>query len=191
MRLFIAVPVDPVRGSIGEIIDDLRASNADCRWVKPDNLHLTIQFLGETSEDRLEAVAAAMAEACRERAGFDVRFGGPEAFPSMARPRVIWIGLSEGAQQLKDMAGCLSAALTGRGLVLQDEGREFKAHLTIGRIKGPRDLARLRTRVAGWTPERMGLSAVRADRIVLYQSRLAPGGSVYAALRTEAFTSPP
>lgn len=184
MRLFIAVSVDAVVGRLSEVVADLRSSNADCKWVSPENLHLTMQFLGETPEDKVEAIAAAMREACAGRRRFELSFGSLGAFPSAGNPRVIWIGLGEGAQRLEELANALARGLAGQGIVLPEEGREFKAHLTIGRVRGPRDLQRLRARMQAWTPEKLALGRVAVDKLSLIQSRLTPKGPIYTAIKT-------
>ncbi|MBI4676073.1 MAG: RNA 2',3'-cyclic phosphodiesterase [Elusimicrobia bacterium] len=184
MRLFIAVPVDPVREKVGRIMNDLASAAADVKWVKPDNLHMTIQFLGETPQDKVEAVGRAISEACCGRPRFELAFGQLGAFPSLDLPRVIWLGIAEGADRLGELAQALARGLTGQGFALPEEGRGFKAHLTIGRVRSRRNAYRLKDRVSAWSPEKMGLPRVAVDRLVLYESRLRPGWPVYTVVKT-------
>lgn len=174
MRLFIAVPVaDNVRERAREVISALRPSGADVKWVEPENLHLTLAFLGATPPEKLPGVLEALARAA-SRPPFDVVFGPVGAFPSLKDPRVLWLAIEKGAEGLTELA---------RALPSQEE-RPFSAHLTIGRVRSRKNIDRLE-RALPTVPA--ASPAQRADRLVLYESRLTPRGPVYAALREEPF----
>lgn len=188
MRLFIAVPVpDGVRSAAGDIIRSLRESGADFKWVEPENLHLTVAFLGEAAEDRVPFLKEAMAEAVRDRASFDFSFGDLGAFDSLDHPRVLWLGVAEGAKALEDLGAALGAALDRRGLLPEkDKGRTFHAHLTLGRMRGPRNLGRLRDILKAMTPQER--VACRVERLVLFESRLSSRGPTYRELGAAPLT---
>ncbi len=170
-RLFIAAPVsDEVRAAAARLISRLRASGADYKWVDPANLHLTLRFLGATSLDRLGELETLLRRAAR-RPAFEVVYEGVGAFPSWDDPKVVWVGVGQGAADLAALAAALGPA---------EEGRPFSAHLTIGRMRGRRDVARLKAAAGGFAPLRQVV-----DRIILFESRLTPQGSIYAA-RQEA-----
>jgi len=173
MRLFIAIDVsDEVRRAAAELMAKLRASGADCKWVEPENLHLTLRFLGETPAEKIAEVKALMLQACR-KPPLAIIFEKLGAFPSWNDPRVIWVGVGQGAGELSALAGELGP---------DPEGRAFSAHLTIGRVRSRRHLAELRRAAASAGFARL---AQRADRLILFESRLTPRGPVYEALHEE------
>jgi 2'-5' RNA ligase len=133
MRLFFAVPLPR------EAVDDLRAPLEKARrtagpgfsFGNVDQLHFTLAFLGEQQETAAEAAAAA-GEAARSPA-FPIHIAGAGAFPSLARPRVAWLGLREGAEPLCALADRLRAALTANGLTFDE--KPFRPHLTVARLR--------------------------------------------------------
>lgn len=183
MRLFFAVPVPPeARERVGELMRQVQASVGDgtarIRWVRVDGLHLTLRFLGPTPDDRrapLEAGADALASA---DAPFEVVLDGGGAFPSLAQPRSLWIGIGSGADRLAKLADGLTAAAGECGLVL--ETRPFAPHLTIARTDG----LRLGAPAAHALAEAAIGMDVRfsVDRVVLFRSILGGGPARYEPL---------
>lgn len=183
LRLFFAVPVsDDARAKVGELIESVQASVGDgtarIRWVRVEGLHLTLRFLGPTPEDRrppLEAAADAIAAAVPV---FEVRLAGGGAFPSLARPRSLWVGVDQGADRLGELADRLTAAAGECGLVL--DTRPFAPHLTVGRTDG----VRLGPTAALTLAEAAEALDVRftVDRIVLFRSILGGGPARYEPL---------
>jgi 2'-5' RNA ligase len=164
-------------------VDDLASRSVDIKWVRPENLHFTLRFLGEMPQSKVEAIAKAMDEACR-CPGFGLRFGGISAFPNLVRPKVVWIGLSEGEPAMSRLAEALDNSLKQYGVPFTEEGQGFKAHLTIGRVRSPKGSVKFADKASSWTPEKLALPDVPVDRLVLYESILAPGGPAYTALKT-------
>lgn len=179
MRLFIAVPIpEDLKERVAGILGPLRKSGADYKWVEPKNLHLTLAFLGETPETRVPEIEAAMGGAVEGRAGFDLAFTELGAFDSWARPRVIWIGVGPGAGPLEEIASTLLSDLRKSGLLTEKEkDRPFSAHLTLGRMRSPRSLERLKDALKR-LPRLEGL-VFRAERLILYESKLSPRGPSY------------
>lgn len=185
VRLFVAInPPDGVREHIAACTADLR-SLTGFRWVAPETIHLTLKFLGETDEGMARRVADALARVGSGRAPFTARLEAPGAFPSLRRPRVLWIGL-DGGRELAVLYGELEDALTELGI--ERESREFHPHLTLGRARRGRsvDERRLdsllgRTKLSGsW----------RVERLDLMRSRLRPTGAVYDVLASAALLGP-
>jgi 2'-5' RNA ligase len=136
-------------------------------------LHFTLAFLGEQPESSLalaeEAAAAIHAPA------FDLAIGGTGAFPSLQRPRVLWLGVTEGAEEISSLAEQLRSALRERGFALDD--KPFRPHLTIARVKD-RGAAKALQRIPPGELARM-----RANEICLMQSVLGKGGAKHTVLR--------
>jgi RNA 2',3'-cyclic 3'-phosphodiesterase len=183
IRLFYAVPVPAeARAKVGELIDRVQAAVGDgtarIRWVRVEGLHFTLRFLGSTPADRrpvLEAAADAVAKAA---APFEVELSGGGAFPSVARPRSLWIGVADGEAGLAAMANALTEAATQGGHPL--ETRPFAAHLTIGRTDGVR-LGPVAARALEEAARAMRIRFT-ADRLILFRSHLGGGPARYEPL---------
>lgn len=182
MRCFVALPVpEAVRRKAAEVIATLNDGGPDVKWVAPDNLHLTLKFLGETPEGQVPELGQALEEACAGRPSLRLEITTPGAFPNPRHPRVVWLGLTGDLEPLAGLAAAVERALAPLGYPSED--RPFRAHLTLGRARQPRkggkkpDLRSLSRDLAGGDfapgPE------FRADRVVLMQSTLTPQGPIY------------
>ena len=141
MRLFFALQLpEDVRERLRPALEAARrAAPEGVGFTRVEQLHFTLAFLGET--ERVEEACAA-GEGVRELAGFELAIAGSGAFPSPARPRVLWLGVTEGGPELVAVADRLCAGLRERGFSLED--RPFRPHLTVGRVRprGERDARR-------------------------------------------------
>ncbi len=180
MRIFLAVDfTDGVRNEIQASIAAMGIPDPPWRWVSTANLHVTLKFLGETPEDRVQAICECVEEVCGSVSVFRIRLGRLGAFPSLSHPRVLFFRAEEGVTELKHLAGVLDAALSER-LGLAREKRPFRAHATIARIK---------TRLRPETVERLKAAAplVRASQevetVTLAKSDLRPKGPIYHHLK--------
>ena len=179
-RTFIAVDMDPsVRGSAARLIRALAASQADVRWVEPHNLHLTLKFLGEVPLEEIPAVCSAVERAVAGIEPFRLELLGAGAFPNARRPRTLWLGAGEGQVQMAAVQQSVEHGLKKLGY--RPEGRKFKTHLTLGRVRraGP-GLARLSDLLAEHASFQAGASVV--EEVVVFASELTPEGPVYTAL---------
>jgi RNA 2',3'-cyclic 3'-phosphodiesterase len=182
-RLFVALePPAEVRARLVAIQDALRAragrAAGDVRWVTPDNLHLTLQFLGAVAEDRVGDVRGAVTDAAAAGRRLQLHVGGAGAFPSARRPRVLWAGLAGDVAPLAALVKDLGARLAPLGF--PPESRPFSAHLTLGRARAPRGAPRLAAALSPLDPA----PAVpwTAAEVVLVRSHLSSLGSRYEAL---------
>jgi 2'-5' RNA ligase len=151
------------------------------RWTRPDSIHLTLQFLGDILPDQVEAVADALRDACAGRAPFAFELSGAGVFPSLNRPRVVWVGVVEPSGALAALQQHVVRALAPLGFSPEERG--FTPHLTIGRAArdaGRRDLAALGALVARASIGSLGRVAV--DHVNLMKSDLKPDGAVYTPL---------
>jgi RNA 2',3'-cyclic 3'-phosphodiesterase len=181
VRCFVAVDVSPaVREALAARQAALAraAGRADVRWVDPERVHLTLRFLGETPEARLDGLIAALRTASAEHPVLHLAARGVGGFPTITRPRVVWVGVDGDVTELVRLAGAVALALAPLGF--PPETRPFSAHLTVGRVRSPRGLDRLvKALVAAGRPD---LGAWTADEVVLYRSHLHPQGATYEAL---------
>ena len=179
MRLFIAVDIsEEIATAVADFATRLRQVNADVAWVKPENFHLTLKFLGETPEGQLGDIKAALDRVALPRGAFDLEMRGTGCFPDKGVPRVVWVAAGAGRDALRTLAGDIEGTMEGLGFAR--ERREFAAHLTIGRVRGPRGAERLRRQLEAEADAVFGRCGV--DAIRLYKSTLAAGGSIYEML---------
>ena len=180
VRSFIAVLLsENLRASLAEEVDRLRSVAPRIGWVRPENLHLTLKFLGHIPPTTLERVELGLAQAVVDQQRLALTFAGLGAFPSVDRPRVIWAGVTEGAERLVDLQTRVEAVLAGRDIPKED--RPFHAHLTLGRVKDPRQAMSLRSTLRARADVPFGRLDVSA--IHLMRSDLHPEGARYTILR--------
>jgi RNA 2',3'-cyclic 3'-phosphodiesterase len=184
MRLFVAAELDDsVRAFAADVASKLRAAaDADGRrsvtWVAPANLHFTLQFIGEAEPATARRVVDQLSPAF-EVPAFEVAVGGVGTFPPSGTPRVVWLGLLDGGGPLAALARAVNQRLNAIGLPRED--RPFRAHLTLGRVKGPVG-PRFRDALAAARDASAG--RCRIVRVTLFESRLSPHGSSYAVVTT-------
>jgi 2'-5' RNA ligase len=177
-RLFVAAWLPPeAADEAAEVVERLRAGGAEARWVPPGNLHVTLRFLGDVDGETAAAVADALPEVVRGFAPFPLRLAGLGTFPPRGEPRVAWIGVDAGAEELGRLAVRTERALLQAGVLSSPEPRPFRAHVTIGRPLRPGGLGRWQG-LLGDTAFRGGTHVLREVRLV--ESRLSPRGAEYA-----------
>lgn len=156
----------------------LRGMNCDVGWVSPGNFHLTLKFLGETPDGRVGDIKTELDLIAASRAAFELELRGMGCFPDQGVPRVVWVGVDAGRDALVEVARDLESAMEELGF--PREQREFAAHLTIGRVRGPRGAERLRRCLE--VEKETGFGRCVVNEVRLYRSTLAPGGSIYEVL---------
>ena len=177
IRAFIAIelPAD-VREEVSRLSARWRRAPGSVRWVAPANLHLTLVFLGENPSEFMTRVKEVLPCAASQVTAFTWSLQDVGAFPNPRAPRVIWLGISRGAAEMKGLATAIQQQLATVGYM--PGSRAFSPHLTIGRVRGPfADADRL-------LATRYTSRPLSADRFILFQSFLRPGGPVYAPLAT-------
>jgi 2'-5' RNA ligase len=176
MRSFVAVEVPaPVRRRVAELQEALRRADADVKWVEEGNLHLTLKFLGEIGEEPAARLKELLAVEAARWPRLKVDYAGTGSFPSHGVPSVVWAGLSGDLEKLAGLAAAVERAAGEVGV--PREGRPFVAHLTIGRVKSPRNAKRLASAVA--QQDRAVLGKDEIAEIVLFESTLTPQGPIY------------
>jgi len=182
VRLFVALEI-PVttRENLANLIASLRAIARGPRWVPPNNLHVTLKFLGEVAEDKLAAVETALARIRSDQA-LTLEFRGLGFFPNEKNPRVFWAGI-EASSNLQTLAADIEGAMENCGI--PREKREFSPHLTLARLEGSLPAA-LRKAIAESAPREFG--SLRTGAFHLIQSMLKPSGAEYTTLKTFPFS---
>jgi len=180
MRTFIAIELsDEIRSSIDQIQSHLKYSGADVRWVEEKNIHLTLKFLGEITEEKLQQVIAALEIIAEEVKPFEISIKDIGAFPKIDFPRVIWVGLDKGALESAELAKKIDDALSKIGF--EKESRPFAAHLTIGRVRSPKNKEALKQKISTLN-SKFSTKIQLISSVTLFQSKLTPHGPIYTKL---------
>jgi len=179
-RTFIAIEaVDAVHAAALTAIDRLRTATDSVKWVEPENLHWTLQFLGDLTDVEMAEVCLRTVHTAAKHEGFTVEAKGIGAFPSIERPRTLWLGAGEGADKMIALQADIEAAL--RSLGFRGENRKFVPHLTLGRAgrgaDGGRLLAERLAKLADYDAGAMGV-----DEVTVYASELDREGPTYHVL---------
>ena len=147
--------------------------------MRPENIHLTLKFLGNIDAARTDAIAEAMMQAAKSSTAIALVPSGMGVFPHARRPRVIWIGLGGQLDLLKSLHQALDTHLANLGF--PTDSRPFKGHLTLGRVKGK--IAANRLRAAFDTLDKFESEGFEVNRIILFKSELRSSGAVYTQVR--------
>lgn len=185
MRLFTALDVEPdIKDGLHDAVLELRRTRAPVRWVRPEAMHLTLKFLGETPEEKLPSLESSLEKVCRPVCPFAVTIRGMGAFPALSRPRVLWAGVEEPSGIIGTLAGRLEKDLAVLGW--KKEKRRFHPHVTVGRVKGNINLKQLSEAVSQFGDRVWGRQEMKG--ISLYRSHLEPAGARYEVLRYFPFS---
>ena len=182
LRLFVAVDLPgQVREALARLQGGLKSHDlSDLRWVRPQGIHLTLKFLGETPAGRVAAITKALAGAIGGRRRFRLALGALGTFGGRRRPRVLWLDITGDIERVRELQAAVEEALVEVGF--PPEERDFSPHLTLARVPQPGRPG---------TAERIvqALESVAAPRsefdvreVVLIRSTLQPGGAVYERL---------
>ena len=188
MRLFVALEIPAaVRDNLTAQVAELRELSAKVadkrpRWVRPENLHVTLKFIGEVAPTKLAGIRDALS-AIRSDAPVEIKFRGLGFFPNEQHPRVLWAGLDASAN-LPPLAGDIDGALETQGIAL--ERRPFTPHLTLARIEPPGLHEKLRAAIQKNGAREFGSFQTR--EFYLIESKLKPSGAEYTTLASYPFT---
>ncbi len=167
---------DKTRAAIAEYIQPLCVLPGKISWVKSDNIHLTLKFLGDTPEKKIDDISGALKEVVRGVQPILAEISGSGVFPNERKPRVLWIGVDEKSGTLQKLAASIDNRIHDFGFKKEDRG--FSPHLTIGRVRdGNVDKV-----VAAMRERSFVAKELVWNEITLMQSELRPGGSVYTPL---------
>jgi 2'-5' RNA ligase len=184
LRLFVAIPApEAIRKATAAAIGELRRFG-DVRWATPERLHLTLKFLGITSEEKIPKLEEDLGRIANDCLHFAIELDRIGAFPSIRRPQTVWYGISGDTDALSALAGRIEAGMERLGF--EKEARPYRPHLTLGRVRSPRGLRDLATELEKRAAETPSDSESEiewsVDAIALMRSELKPNGPVYTEL---------
>jgi len=182
IRAFIAIELpEAIHKALEELSHKLQIEiPSGVRWVATENQHLTLKFLGESAPSKLQLLSRSLPAALRTQAPVTFSIGGLGAFPSLRRPRVLWVGIQAGPE-LTELHKAVESAAVGLGYVVEDKA--FSPHLTLGRAQQhlpPRQIEQIADGLSRVSAQRLG--SLTADSICLFKSDLKPEGPIYTPL---------
>ncbi|MFH0839585.1 MAG: RNA 2',3'-cyclic phosphodiesterase [Candidatus Omnitrophota bacterium] len=178
IRSFIAIELSPeIKEALQKIEDELKPKIPEVKWVKPDNIHLTLKFLGHISTDAIESTKSILTEIANNTKPFTIRLSSPGAFPALERPRVVWVGIDRGAEESVALAGAIEEGVSHLGI--EKEGRAFHPHLTLGRVDFLKDKTALKNAFSS-----LNIPPLEAaiSKLTLFKSTLTRQGALYEIL---------
>jgi RNA 2',3'-cyclic 3'-phosphodiesterase len=184
MRLFVGIAITShIRSTIAAFIEELRPFAPQAKWVRVENIHLTLKFLGEMEPSRVRAVQSALSTV-RSAHLVTLEFRGLGFFPSEKRSRIFWMGM-ESSPNLKTLAADIDQSLHKLGFALEE--RAFAPHLTLARFNAPS----LAPKLAAATRENTGRSfgSFTTNKFHLVESKLKSTGAEYTTLHSFSFAT--
>jgi 2'-5' RNA ligase len=178
-RLFIALALPAAaKAELNSLVHALRRSTSDVRWVRSEHVHITMKFLGDVEESRIDSIVQALAR-LHDESSFWFNLSTVGAFPDRENPRVIWTGLGKGRNEIVSLANTVERSMEGVGF--PPEARSYSPHITIGRVKEPGNFKTLWQRVAA-TP--FESNQIDAHEVLLIHSSLTKTGPIYTELES-------
>lgn len=180
LRVFVAVELEEsVRKRAALLIEKLSVPELRVNWVREENLHLTLKFLGDLSAEQVPEICRAIEAAVGGMTGTTIDFRGLGAFPDWNRPRTLWVGVDEGQEFLQQIHAELEEVFHDFGF--RRERRRFSAHLTLARVRqGGPQVALLQQKMQQFRDYQLGRSFV--SELVVFSSELTPEGPIYTPL---------
>ncbi|MEW6615623.1 MAG: RNA 2',3'-cyclic phosphodiesterase [Thermodesulfobacteriota bacterium] len=181
IRSFLAIELPKeIISRLSEIQNILKSSEPHVKWVRPESIHLTLKFFGNIEEKTVDDISQVLKKVTAKISAFVINVKDIGVFPNMSRPRVIWVGVESSGRTLDVLHKETEDSLKKIGF--EPEGREFSAHLTLGRIKSLKN----KTKLAEQIEKLKGCEAgsFRVENLFLFKSDLRPTGAVYTKLET-------
>jgi 2'-5' RNA ligase len=173
IRCFIGVDIGgEIRRNAAALQEQLARTGAGVKWVEPENMHITLLFLGDVDDRDIHNICKAIEAVVRDEGPFPFTISGIGAFPTMRRPKVIWAGVTEGSETLKLLQESLEAELLDKDLYSKED-RGYTPHLTLGRTRSEKDgqeLAPELAKLSAWSGGR-----TMVNNVILYGSERGEG----------------
>ena len=185
VRCFVAIEIPkPVQALLKPVQTHLQSEISKVSWTKSGNFHLTLKFLGDVHSQAVGAVSEAVQNIVATQSPFSIQFGGIGAFPSLARPRVIWVGIKHGGSIVSHLAKAVNLELKHLGFPMDNR---FHPHLTLGRFRNPINLQPLKSVLRKY--DTIDGATVSVNEITVMQSQLHPNGAIYTPLNVSHFSA--
>ncbi len=179
IRAFVAIELpETVRNALGSLQKNLRDYGFSAKWSRPENIHLTLKFLGDIAESEIAPLGEQMASIARETAPITIVAQGLGVFPSVRRPRVLWTGIGGETDRLSNLQQAIESGFETLGY--ERESKRFAGHFTLARFKGgvdPEAIVSAMGRFGGFVSD-----SFTADHVHLFQSELTPRGPIYTKI---------
>ena len=176
IRCFLAFPISgKLKEKFKHILHELQDTRADVKWVKSENIHLTLKFLGDIEESKLENISSVVRDCCRGFGPVTPYLTELGAFPDMHHPKIWWGALDDSKKGIEGIVEVLERELAKLGIAKEDH--PFKPHITIGRMRSSAKLKDVIHVIRQITFE--DTTEEIFDKIVLYKSTLTPQGPIY------------
>jgi RNA 2',3'-cyclic 3'-phosphodiesterase len=187
IRSFLAFELPPeIKEQVRQVSENLKRSKMDVRWVKPDNIHLTIVFLGDVREGDISAIVREIEQVCCGFHPFDIYLKGLGLFPDRRRPRVLWAGYDGDIERMESLRDVLHERLIP--FEIKAEKRQFKPHLTLGRFRNP-GKGNLNLDEILNLHGSLSSPSFQMSELVLFKSELRPQGPEYTRLESWPLTA--
>ena len=185
IRCFVAIEIPkPIQALLEPVQTHLQSEIRTVSWTKSGNFHLTLKFLGDVHAEAMGAVTEAVKNVAATQLPFSIEFGGIGAFPTLARPRVIWVGIKRGAATVSHLAKGVNLELKRLGFPMDNR---FHPHLTLGRLRSPMNLQSLKSLLRKY--DTIDGATVSVNEITVMQSQLHPNGAIYTPLNVCHFSA--
>lgn len=180
LRLFLAIETPKeVVAQLTAVQQTLKSINAEVKWESSNKFHITTNFLGPVSPDLLPGIVSSIRGVLETQPPFRIRYTGLGCFPERRNPKVIWAGVQTESGTVKEIHAEVERVLIPLGI--PSEGRDYHPHVTLGRVKGPKNVKSL---IATMETVTFESPPVEIQQLVLMKSELEPGGSIYTIIET-------
>ena len=185
IRCFVAVEIPAsIQALMKPVQTHLQSQIRKASWTKPGNFHLTLKFLGDVRPEAINDISEAIERVTETHSPFSIAFGGIGAFPNLARPRVIWMGIKQGASTVSRLAEAVNLELAHLGFSTDNR---FHPHLTLARLRTAMNLEPLKNILRKY--DTIDGGSMRVSEIALMQSQLHPNGAIYTPLNLCHFSA--
>ncbi|ODS32485.1 MAG: 2'-5' RNA ligase [Candidatus Scalindua rubra] len=181
IRAFIAIEIGKeIKRKLSEFLSQLKETNADVKWVFPENIHLTLKFIGYIEEETLPGLNKIINDAISCLSPFNISIRNIGAFPNLKKPRIIFVCVQDKGNSLAKIYEKLDKGVEKLGI--KRESKKYVGHITLGRIRSQKNISKLINTLKSDTEHFFGLEKV--NYISLMQSKLTPTGPIYTRLNS-------
>ncbi len=179
IRVFIAIEIDSeIKNKLSEYLSKLKSTGADVKWVSPENMHLTLKFIGCIEKEALINLNRIINDAISSIEPFSISIGNIGAFPSLKKPHVVFVRVLEQGNNLIKIYEKLDKGVERLGI--KKESKKYVGHITLGRVRSQKNISKLKNTLNSETECYFGCE--RVTSLSLIQSKLTPTGPLYTRL---------